>query len=137
VVSYCGGWGEYVEFDCGASGRTCQLDFQAPCLGAGASCEPQETKTTCAGSVATYCSGGKLAQYDCAQTVYRTACNLGGPPYEGPCEAEYTSCTVWDGDACSGETLFACVNGVSAGISCASLGFQKCDASGDVPRCVQ
>ena len=135
VASYCGGWGEHVTFDCGESGRTCQPDLEAPCLGAGGPCDENTTKTTCAGGVATYCSGGKLAEYDCASTAYLTACADGALAYEGPCRPEYTECTVWDG-GCSGGSLIACLDGQSTAISCAGLGFSGCDASGSVARCV-
>ena len=137
VVSYCGGWGEHIVFDCGVSGRTCQTDVQAPCLGTGGPCDPFATKTTCAGSVATYCSGGKLAQYDCAQTVYRTACNQGGLAYEGACVPEHTSCSVWQGDTCAGEVVMTCLNGLSVGVSCSALGFSGCEGSGNAARCVE
>src|SRR5262249_15377834 len=78
VASFCGGWGERVDFDCGKSGRVCQLDPFTPCAGTGAACDPM-TPITCNGSVATYCSGGALAKLDCAAIPLRSACAAGQP----------------------------------------------------------
>lgn len=135
VSSACGIWGEHVVFDCGVSGRTCQSDPQAVCVGSGQACSP-ETLTTCSGDVATYCSGGKLATYDCGNTQFRSRCNLGGGSAEPACRPAGDSCNPGSmQDTCKGSTLVACVDGELLGIDCPSLGFAGCADSGNGARC--
>ena len=139
VATACGGWGEHVAFDCGESGRTCQSDPEQPCLGTGQVCDVETSTVSCSGSVATYCSGGKLATLDCAATGYRTACNLGAVWYADVCTTKGMECGAWGNDsgACNGTVLEACIDGELAGVDCASVGFSGCDDSGEVTRCTE
>jgi hypothetical protein len=136
-VEYCGGWGEHVEFDCGASGRLCQSDLWDPCVGPGAACAP-DAPVTCAGSVASYCSGGALAVHDCSQVLGRTACAEGAPSQYGvPCRPSGDACdpTSYLG-ACEGDDLVLCVDGELRAESCAALGFAACELFDVIPaRC--
>lgn len=126
VASYCGGWGERVELDCGLDGRTCQNDMSEPCVGKGAPCSAGQ-KVSCAGSVARYCSGGRLSTYDCKHSWSRTACADGAYSY-APCRAAGTDCdpSTYVGE-CQGDQLMVCVDGRLRGVSCNALGFDACD----------
>jgi len=138
AASFCGIWGERVDFDCGTSGRVCSLDPKAPCVGTGASCDPMSTLISCAGSVATYCSGGALATYDCSSTKFRTACAAGKPSSWSPCVPKGSQCDMWNEPiGCVGDGVQVCVNGDIVVVSCSSLGFASCvaDVNGHA-RCV-
>ena len=69
VATYCGGWGEYVTFDCGPSGRTCNPDKWDPCIGA-EPCDPM-TPTTCTKAVS-FCS--PMKSLSSGAMMRRTAC---------------------------------------------------------------
>jgi len=130
-AEYCGGWGEHVAFDCGASGRVCQSDPWQPCAGTGAACADDEP-VSCAGSVASYCSGGALAAHDCSQVLGRSACAEGAASqYDVPCRPSGDACdpTSYLG-ACEGDALVLCVDGELRAESCAALGFAGCEPPG-------
>lgn len=135
-ASWCGGWGERVAFDCAASGRLCAEGadpWQGPCVGAGAPCA-EGTPITCAGSVATYCSGGALASHDCGTTVFRTGCAEGGLD---PCRPAGDECDEWLLETCEGDALVVCVDGLLTPVSCLDLGFAGCAEQPTGARCVE
>ena len=126
-LQYCGGWGERVEFDCGASGRLCQSDPWYPCVGTGAACA-YDDPVSCAGSVASYCSGGALATYDCSQVLGRSACAAGAPSHHVPCRPSGDACDPASYlGACKGDELVLCVDGALRVESCTALGFGACE----------
>jgi hypothetical protein len=140
AATFCGGWGERVDFDCGASGRVCQsgpqTPPQAPCKGTGPDCDPAKTPTTCDGSTALYCSGGALAKQDCSTTQFRTACNQGGTPYDEPCKPAGNACDPQnEPGTCDGAVLRVCQDGSLVGVDCAKVGFAKCVIDQGVARC--
>lgn len=135
VASYCGGWGERVDFDCGVNGQTCNFDGQAPCKGV-SSCDPVDSSATCQGPVAIYCVGGGLTTHDCGATGFRTACNSGAPPYENPCRPAHDDCHPDSYvQTCSGASLLACVDGAIVGVDCQGLGFSGCQQTMNSARC--
>jgi hypothetical protein len=107
-----------------------------PCAGTGAACDAM-MPITCNGSVATYCSGGALAQYDCAKTMFVTGCDAGQPSYYGPCVPQGTACPPVDPAGCVGDGVQVCADGEIVVVSCTSLGFGSCvaDINGHA-RCV-
>ncbi|NUP05696.1 MAG: hypothetical protein HOW73_06505 [Polyangiaceae bacterium] len=126
VASLCGFWGEYAEFDCAVSGRTCQPDIEAPCRGS-EPCNGGE-EITCEGSVARYCSGGGWATFDCSTTGYRTECAEAKQSSAIPCRPASFDCDpTLDPDACDGDELIVCADGERVGVSCTSLGFSGCE----------
>ncbi len=136
-VSLCGGWGERIDFDCGVSGRTCNDDPLAPCKGS-SPCDPATSLTECMGSTAIYCSGGGQAVYECANTLFRTACNEGGPSYEVPCRPKGAACDpTYEAGTCNGEALRVCVDGEWVDVDCAKIGFKTCTQGMDMARCTK
>ncbi|MBI4700404.1 MAG: hypothetical protein HY744_04425 [Deltaproteobacteria bacterium] len=129
VASWCGGWGERVDFDCGPGGGLCQpgpIAPGSPCSGTGAPCVYDDA-VTCAGSVATYCLGGALASVACAATWSRTACALGDPP-DLPCRPAGFECdpSGFSG-ACENTDVVVCADGYLVSVSCTELGFDYCE----------
>jgi hypothetical protein len=139
TVSYCGGWGEHVSFDCGQSDRVCGSDPWGLCQGTGPACD-EATVTTCSGSIATYCSDGKLATIDCATVPLRSGCAAGASAYDPPCRPAGSECDpIYDLDRCDGDDLVVCVDGHETSVSCPALGFSGCaepDGSGNA-RCFE
>jgi hypothetical protein len=126
TASGCGGSAEYRSLDCAWSGRKCQIDGSyAVCAGTGAACSDAD-KVTCAGSVATYCSGGARATVDCAKTGSATRCAAGAPSTE-PCTAAATECdpTAFV-DQCDGNKLKVCADGSIVSIGCNDIGLVLC-----------
>lgn len=136
VASYCGPWGEDVEFDCGASRRTCQSDPLAPCVGTGDPCA-EGSPAQCAGDVAFYCSAGRIATKDCGETQFRTACHQDAPVYEVPCRPAGGECEAGAFESCQGATLRVCVDGDWTEVDCPSLGFPVCEETPDGARCAE
>lgn len=136
VASYCGIWGEDVEFDCGASGRTCQSDPLAPCVGTGDPCA-EDSAAQCSGDVAFYCSAGRLATKDCGEIGFRTACYQDAPVYEIPCLPAGDECAAGAPESCEGAALRVCVDGSWTEVDCPSLGFVGCSDAFDGARCTE
>jgi len=134
-ASFCGGWGERVDFDCAANGQTCTFDSQAPCKGVDA-CDPMSTASICKGSVAVYCAGGGLTSHDCSTTGFRTACSPGTSPWENPCRPEFMECdpTTFTG-MCDGESVIVCADGGLTSIDCSALGFGGCQQTMNGAKC--
>jgi hypothetical protein len=139
VASFCRLTGEHVVFDCGASGRECQSAPEpGACVGTGAECDVDSSYVSCSGSVATYCSGGRLATYDCASNEHLTGCNDGVWWITPVCTAKAKSCSVWNQlDECAGAVIELCLDGERVDVDCTSLGFSGCDDSGQVTRCTE
>ena len=136
-VSLCGGWGERIDFDCGVSGQTCNDDPLAPCKGSGA-CDIKTSSTVCMGSTAIYCSGGGEAVYDCASTLFRTACNEGASAYDIPCKPKAAACDpTYENGSCNGSALRVCVDGEWADVDCTKIGFKTCAQGMDMARCTK
>ncbi len=126
TASGCGGWAQYTSLDCAWSGRKCQIEGNyAVCVGTGASCSDSD-KVTCAGSVATYCSGGARATVDCAKTGTATRCAAGAPSYE-PCAAAGPECDPSSfAEYCDGNRLMVCADGSIVSVSCNDIGLVLC-----------
>lgn len=126
TVKGCGEWLEYTSLDCAWSGRTCRSDLpHAVCAGAGAACSDSD-RVTCAGSVATYCSGGALATVDCAKTGSATRCAAGAPSTE-PCTAAGTECNPASFvETCDGNRLRVCADGSLVSVECHDIGLVLC-----------
>lgn len=139
VARWCGGWGESVSFDCAPSGRTCVDggdDIESPCIGDGAQCA-LDAPVSCDGSVATYCSGGRLATFDCGQTPHRTACAHGEPSYHAPCVAAGSACVPESYfETCDGQSIRVCVGGEVTSVGCSALGFSTCEDTDRGARCI-
>lgn len=135
VATYCGGWGEHVAFDCAPTGQSC-VPTSEPWLGVCKGAEPCDSSapTTCAGAVATFCSNGGLATYDCAKTSFRTRC-AEGDPYER-CVPKGDACLPMQGDLCEGDALAVCVDGVRVPVDCGALGFGGCGITQNGGRCL-
>ena len=122
-----------LPFDCSLSGRVCSTDPQAVCQGTGPTCAVTALPTapTCSGSVATYCSGGRLATYDCAQSPLLRACDESAL-YGMPCKPSGTACSAWyNKGECDGPALLVCVDGEKVAVSCPDLGFAGCAVRAD------
>jgi hypothetical protein len=95
------------------------------------SCAPCDMMTpiACAGSIATYCSGGALVIYGCAATTFRTACAAGQPSSWPPCLPKGSACDPSAEPAgCIGDGVQVCADGDIVVVSCSSLGFASCEA---------
>jgi hypothetical protein len=126
TASGCGGWAEYTSLDCAWSGRTCRIaGNHAVCAGTGAACSESD-RVTCAGSVATYCSGGALATVDCAKTGTATRCAAGAPANE-PCTAAGTECAPASFvEYCDDNRLMVCADGELVAVACNTIGLVLC-----------
>lgn len=117
-----------LPIDCGPSGRRCLVEGSSFCVGEGNDC-PDNLPTSCAGRVAHYCSGGKLARVDCGKRPLGSAC-VGGDSYFGPCGAAGLECKAEDVGRCAdGDQLVVCVDGTQQRVSCKALGFEVCFSS--------
>jgi hypothetical protein len=115
----------------------CQVQGRhAVCTGSGAACEVGNVRSTCSGSVATYCAGGALATIDCSRNRFRTACST--VSFTEPCAPAGSECVPdsFRGE-CDGTKLKLCVDGKLVAVDCRDLGFPSCaDASStDDARC--
>jgi hypothetical protein len=101
---------------CGVVGGVVQ------CMGSGAACDPSTYVASCSGTVVSACTGGKVAQFDCAslgpftcQGSYYPSCGNAG-----------TECQELDAETCQDGLITYCLWGTKQTMDCKTYGFSGC-----------
>jgi hypothetical protein len=129
--------GRLASLDCTAFGLRCakRADGGAGCATGGPPCG--ESSKRCDGDVAVGCYNGHEVRVDCDAASMSCAAAPGSTQV-GACAApavDKAECDPADKPRCEGASIRHCFAGKSRTVSCASLGFKRCDASGAIARC--